>query len=84
MSGTREPEPYGEVVVRQHSDGAIEIVRADPVIGIAFELLDQLSPEAAWTNEDGHLVLAQKVAYRPIRFDRDGRVVVCERVSDAP
>jgi hypothetical protein len=84
MPGTREPEPYGEVVVQRHSDGSIEILRADPVIGITFELLDQLSPEAAWTNEDGNLVLAEQVAYRPIRFDRDGRVVVCEQVSDAP
>lgn len=71
---------YGDLEVRLVDDGVI-IERADPTIGIAVELLlADVDLRYIHTDSNGHLVFCGEVAYRPTRFDLDGRVVVCERV----
>lgn len=75
---------YGTVVLRivRHDDGtrSCEIEQADPVIGIASDILAQLDPEVTTVTDAGHLLVCGAVAYRPVRFDRSG-VVVCEQIT---
>lgn len=73
-------EPSGTATVTRQADGTIT-VEADDVIGISFELLDQLDT-ASIRVLGGLLVLdtAGEYRYRPVSFARGGSVVVCERV----
>lgn len=70
---------YGDLVVSLVG-GEVVIDRADPTIGIAVEILAEQSAYIH-TDPNGHLVFCGRFTYRPIRFDLDGRVVVCERVD---
>lgn len=89
-------ETYGSAELRQHDDGRVEVVRADPVIGITVELLVQaLAGDGLPVDGQGHIWLAGdcRYRYRPVRFEAsvsglqpgqavEGcRVLVCERVE---
>lgn len=94
---------YGTAEFRAHygDDGKVErveVVHADPVIGISLELLAQStgSRQGLWVDADGMLWLAgdPRYRYRPVRFEClvDGlqpgqavegtRVLICERMGD--
>jgi hypothetical protein len=72
---------YGEVTVVRHDDGRLEVTHADQIIGVTAELLAQAAGEGLSTDVDGRLVIAGQVRYTPVRFDLDGRVVVCVRTD---
>ena len=72
---------YGDCIIRRDGDKVI-IDRADDLIGIHAELLHEAGGAGVHmqTDRNGWLHLAHQVVYRPVRFDRNGTVVVCERV----
>jgi hypothetical protein len=80
---------YGDAEIVRAEDGRIEVVRADPVIGISLELLASAGDGLA-VDDSGCLLLAgdSRYRYRPVRFagvtaEASGpcRVLVCERVT---
>ncbi len=71
---------YGDMIVTRVGHRVV-IDRADSTIGIAVELLADVDTDYVHTDSAGNLVFCGQVIYRPIRFDLDGRVVVCERVD---
>ena len=80
---------YGSVVLKRHDDGRIVVEQADPVIGIAVELLAEPDHAALRVTSEGHLSMGSDglTLYRPVRFDPASgtRMLVCERVAiDAP
>ncbi|TKG58888.1 hypothetical protein [Prauserella endophytica] len=72
---------YGDALCHIEDDGTVVVDRADTYIGIATDLLAHGA--AALHFDDGHLVLdtAGHYRYRPILFDAEGRIVVCERIQ---
>lgn len=90
---------YGSAELREvpNDDGTkrIEVVSADPVIGISVELLADALGWGLWVGGDGLLWLAgdPRYRYRPVRFEahvegltpdqavEGARVLICERVS---
>lgn len=75
---------YGDVVLKRHDDGRIEVIEAPDLVGVSVELLAQADLTGMWVASDGTLCLAGQAWYRPVRFDgMAGRpsVLVCERVS---
>lgn len=84
------PDGYGDAEIRKHDDGTLEVVRADDVIGISVELLDEAVGHGLAVGDDGLLWLAQdpRYRYRPVRFvhhrqfgAEGARMLVCERVQ---
>lgn len=89
-------ETYGTAEIRRHEDGRLEVVHADPVIGISLELLAQaVAGDGLSVDGNGYLWLGgdPRYKYRPVRFEAsvhglgaelavEGcRVLVCERVE---
>lgn len=79
--GCRCGQP-GDAVLTRHADGAVTVDRADPVIRVAQELLDEAEP---WAWNPGSEVLtldtAGRYRYQYLRPDpRDGRVLIFGRI----
>ena len=72
---------YGDCDVRRREDGELEVIRADQTIGVTAELLVQAAGNGLTVDSSGRLVIAGQVRYIPVRFDLDGRVVVCVRAG---
>lgn len=78
---------YGSIVLTRHDDGGLTVDQADDIAGIDSGLFgDDSRPYLidgynVRINDDGHLVIAGQVTYKPIRFADNGRVIVCERVA---
>lgn len=80
---------YGDATITRCDDGRLVVERADPVIGIAVELLARADFNLP-VDDDGCIWLAgdPRYRYRPVRFApatpfKHGPlgVVVCERVE---
>lgn len=89
------PDGYGDATITRLDDGTIVVERADDVIGISVELLQQALGAGLWVGADGLIWLAgnPEYRYRPVRFvsrlnglspnqaaAEGARVIVCERV----
>lgn len=76
---------YGGITVSKHHfpDGKehYEITHADELAGISVAILDMDAGEHFRTDDDGNLVILGQLTYRPVRFDQDGRIIVCERIT---
>lgn len=72
----------GDATLRHHEDGTVTVIRADPVIRVARELLDASEPWA-YDGETLQLDTAGQHRYRYLRPDpRDHRVLIFGRVAD--
>lgn len=60
--------------------GNWQIDHADDTAGVSATALTIGAGEEYTTDPAGNLVILGQLTYRPVRFDQDGRVIVCERV----
>ena len=76
---------YGGIRVTTHTSplgvDTLEIDHADDVIGISASVLTMGTHFR--TDDDGNLIILGQLTYRPVRFDQDGRVIVCQRIQEA-
>lgn len=72
---------YGGITVIQDDAGRQVIKQADDMIGVSIAALSFGAGYEYGTNASGHLVIFGQLTYRPVRFDHDGRVIVCERIT---
>lgn len=71
----------GDAVLQRYDDGTVAVVRADPVIRVSRELLDQAEPWA-YDGEILQLDTFGDYRYRYLRRDpRDDRVAIFGRVK---
>ena len=79
-----KPPDYGTIALRLtrglNMAGA-EIAEAPDVVGISVTVLTLDAGQVYTTDDAGNLVILGELTYRPVRFDQDGRVIVCERVQ---
>lgn len=81
-------KPYGNIVFKRdfatNPDGSIfiestTITSADDRVGVGTEFI---SLGDIPITEDGYLKFDQFHIYKPVCFDKGGRVTICERVRD--
>lgn len=74
--------PVGTIEMLQNSeDGALKVRRADPIIAISLELLADAAGAGALTIDQGELVFAGQVRYRPMEWSAFHEGLVCWKVS---
>ena len=61
--------------------GDPQIDHADDTVGISATALTLGAGEEYTTDDTGNLVILGQLTYRPVRFDQDGRIIVCERIT---
>lgn len=76
-----DPDYGGITLTLGKDDGARKILEADDVIGISVIALAVAANEEFRTDPDGNLVILGQLTYRPVRFDQDGRIIICQKVT---
>lgn len=74
---------YGGITVAKGIDGGrYLLVDSDDIVGISVAALSMAAGEEFRTDADGNLTIHGQLTYRPVRFDQNGRVIVCEKVNE--
>ncbi|MBB2909316.1 hypothetical protein FHS43_000562 [Streptosporangium becharense] len=73
-------QTYDAVTVQAREGEPVRILQAPVVAAFACEFLAGVGAGHVDVDDEGNLVIADQVAYRPVRFERGGTVIVCERV----